>query len=103
MDASHPVSVPIARPAFPCIEWIRVLLLRHEAAAGRHRIRKREEPEFLSGKKNQVFRKSRQVHHRQRGGVKKRRHEVAIARGVETVATTREKPSRAARAFVSIA
>ncbi len=67
------------------LERIRILLLRHHAAAGGRRIGQLEEPEFLARHQDEVFGDSRQVHHRQRHRVQEAGREIAIGRRVHAV------------------
>src|SRR5229473_61485 len=68
------------------LEGIRILLLRHQAAAGRRGVRELEEAELLRRKEDEVLRDSAQVDHPERGGVQEGRDEVAIAADVDAVA-----------------
>jgi hypothetical protein len=76
---------PSALPAHE-LQRIGVLLLRHEAAAGRGRIGELEETELLGREQDEVFGYAAQMHHPERRGVQERRDEVAIAADVDAVA-----------------
>ena len=74
-----------ARLAAHELERIRVLLLRHHAAAGAERVGQLEEPVLVAAEDDQVLGQPAEMHHRQRARVQERRGEVAIRRGVDAV------------------
>ena len=77
----------MTRPALPenQLERIGVLLLRHQAAAGRGAVGELEEPEFLGREEDEILGDPAQVHHRQSAGVKARRDEITIAGRIHAV------------------
>ena len=85
------------------LQRIGVLLLRHQAAAGRGRVRELEEAELLRREEDEVLGDPAQVHHAERRGVEERRDEVAIAADVDAVARDAAEAERRREAVTSIA
>ena len=67
------------------LQRIGILLLRHQAAAGRRGVRELEESELLRREEDQVLGQPAEVHHSQRRRVQERRDEIAVARRVDAV------------------
>jgi hypothetical protein len=67
------------------LERIRVLLLRHHAAAGAERVGQLEEAMLVAAQDDEILGQPAEVHHRHRAGVEKRGREIAIGRGVDAV------------------
>ena len=67
------------------LERIRILLLRHHAAAGAERVGQLEEAVLVAAEDDQVLRQPAEMHHRHRAGVEERRGEIAVRRGVDAV------------------
>ena len=67
------------------LQRIGILLLRHQAAAGRGSIREIEERKFLGGEENEILAEPAEMNHAERRSVKEGGHEIAIAADVDAV------------------
>ena len=67
------------------LERIGILLLRHQAAAGRHAVGDLQVAELLAAEDDDVLRDAAEVHHGQRARVERRRDEVAVRGRVDAV------------------
>ena len=96
---THEMPVHPSRLAPDQLRHVRVLLLRHHAAAGAERVRQLHKPKFLGRPEHQLFREPGGVRHYQCQGRQGLHYEVPVGHRIQAVLADHREAEQAGRIF----